>query len=151
MYGGAQSTGAPSQCGQQLERAWRAASNGKTYPRAAYVQLMMYTFAKTKAARAEKRIERHPEMIGNPLALGTGPGGVMLVAQKTAQVWRDPPSQWFVTTCDIAIEARSSFVELAVISPQDIRSPIFVVRASTGVPSSGGFLITQQPLIQETH
>jgi hypothetical protein len=138
---------AAEKCGKQLEQGWRAGLKSYALPAGGRVNLMMYTFSKKGPQRAEKRFAAHPEIMENFFAMGMGPGGMTIEARKSADAWRDPPTDWFMTLCDIGIEAWSSFVELAAYPEKDGQPPIFGVRASTGVAAGRGFVITQQPLI----
>jgi hypothetical protein len=138
---------AAAKCGQQLEQAWRNGVKTNPSPQDGKVGLMMYTFSKLGPERADKRFAAAPEMMENSFAFGTGPGGAMISADKPAAPWRDPPSSWFVTTCDIAIEAWSSFVELAYYPSKDASEPLWGVRASTGVASAEGYMISQGRIV----
>jgi len=138
-----------SKCAEQFERSWREGLKAHPVPAGARVDMMMYTFSKTGQERADRRIAALPSMLENYFAMYMGPGGMVLEAQKPAEAWRDPPSKWFVTLCDVGIEAWSSFIELAVYPEKEGSPPIFGVRIPTGIPAGDGFLITQQPLIRE--
>jgi hypothetical protein len=140
---------AAEKCGKQFEQAWREGVKAHPIPAGARVDMMMYTFSKTGQEHADKRIAALPAMLENYFAMYMGPGGMVLEARKPAEAWRDPPSEWFVTLCDVGIEAWSSFIELAVYPEKDGTPPIFGVRLPTGIPAGTGFLITQQPLIAE--
>ena len=134
-----------AKCGAQLELAWREEIKAHPIPVGSTVDLMMYTFSKNGPARAEKRFAKMPDIVEHYVAFGSGPGGDVMFAEKPAEAWRNAPSDWFVKVCDVAIDGWSGFVELALKQGE---KPIFVVRAPTGAASEG-FVITQQPLVQD--
>ena len=138
---------AAAKCGKQLEEGWRAGIKSSPFPSGGRVSLMMYTFSKKGPERAEIRFAARSEMMEDYFAMYTGPGGAMMIARKPAEVWRDPPAEWFTALCDIGIEGWSSFVELGLYPKGEGTPSLCVVRAATGVAESGGFVITQQPLI----
>jgi hypothetical protein len=134
---------AAARCGRDLEQAWREALDAHPVPDRSSVHLLMYTFSRGGPKRADKRFEARPELMEGVVSFGMGPGGSMIVGSKSFQSWRDASSERFVVMCDLAIEAWSAFVELAVFPPADASSPIFAVRADTGVAASDGFMIGQ--------
>ena len=131
---------AATKCGRELELQWRAAMQAHPATDGGRIGLMMYSFSKGGPDRATKRFDALPEMFEDNFSMGMGPGGVMIDARHTAAPWRDPPSAWFVTVCDIGIEAWSSFVELAYFEA-GASSPLFGARAETGVASTEGYAI----------
>jgi hypothetical protein len=129
-------------CGRQLEEGWRAGLVAHPLTEGGKVALLMYTMSRTGLHLADARFEAIPRLMEDFSAIGTGPGGFMMTAQKAAAAWRDPPGDWFTTICDVAIEAWSSFVDLGLFD-DDSGSPIFDVRAGTGVGAMSGFAIWQ--------
>jgi hypothetical protein len=134
-------------CAAQFERDWREGLRTHPVPTGSQVNLMMYTFSKGGPERAEKRFAALPALLDDYVAIATGPGGVMIGGRKSADAWRNPPTDWFVTLCDVGIDAWSGFIELAVYPGKEGQTPIFGVRVPTGVALGEGFLITQRPLV----
>lgn len=132
---------AAAKCGQELARAWKESVRLHPLPEAGSVGLMMYTMSEQGPERAEKRFESLRALMEDAYSFGTGPGGAVIFARKPAGSWRDASDQWFVTICDVAIEAWSSFVELSLYAGPQQQTPIFSVRAQTGVAGMDGFAI----------
>ena len=129
-------------CGRALEEGWRAGLAAHPPPEGGKAELMMYTMSKEGLRLADARFEAVPQVMEDFVALGTGPGGFMMSARKPIAAWRDPPSDWFVTICDAAIEAWSAFVELGLFD-NDLGPPLFDVRVATGVAAMSDFAIWQ--------
>jgi hypothetical protein len=130
------------QCGRVLEEGWRAGLAAHPPPEGSKLVLMMYTMSKQGLRLADARFESLPQMMEDYVAIGTGPGGFMMTARKPVAAWRNPPSEWFVTVCDVAIEAWSAFVDIGLFD-NDLGPPIFDVRARTGVAAMSDFAIWQ--------
>ncbi|MEA3016981.1 MAG: hypothetical protein QOI38_1703 [Sphingomonadales bacterium] len=128
-------------CGRQLAAAWNEAVRLHPPSDTARVGLMMYTMSEGGSRRAARRFEQLPELMGEFFSMGVGPGGSMINAEKPAASWRNAPDQWFVTLCDVAMEAWSSFVELSLYEGGRGDGPVFTVRAQTGVASPDGYVI----------
>jgi hypothetical protein len=135
---------AAGQCGRRLEADWRAAIAKHPAQAGGKVKLMMYTFSKPGPDRAEARFKAQPALMENFFSMGMGPGGSVISAQKDAASWQDAPADWFVTLCDVGIEAWSGFVELGLYDREDDPSPAFTVRADTGVAGREGYAIWSQ-------
>jgi hypothetical protein len=128
-------------CGRQLAAAWNEAARLHPPSDTARIRLMMYTMSEGGPRRAARRFEQLPELMVDDFSMGVGPGGSMITAEKSARSWRNAPDRWFVTLCDVAIEAWSSFVELSLYEGGPGDGAVFSVRAQTGVAGPEGYVI----------
>jgi hypothetical protein len=123
-------------CTRSLSASWRSALIQKPGTDASEVRFELFTMSREAADKVAKRVESEAsDKLNGAIVVGMGPGAATL-AHGSLKNWRSSPDGWFSQLCEIGVEAKAGYVELAVYRPRK-DNPLFYVRWTSDEMPSG--------------